>query len=135
MTKLLFTLIHYTWCLPQTLVAWIVRVFMKVDHKEKHGHAIVYNTCMKRASVSLGHKIYLCERDWNDEYLIKHEIGHYKQSLMVGWLYLLVIALPSVIWNVWGFERALKKNPEVSYYDYWTEHWADKLGGNLCYKQ
>ena len=129
MTKILFTLIHYTWFLPQTLVAWIVRLFVRVHSKEKYNNTTVYYTYMKRASVSLGHKIFLCQRDWHNSRIIKHEYGHYKQSLMLGWLYLIVIATPSMLWNVWGYPRALKKDITISYYDYWCESWADKLGG------
>lgn len=122
-------LIHWIWCLPQTLLALIYRMFLKVERKEKRGHAIIYYI-KNNIAVSLGHRIFIQAWRSNDEYLIKHEIGHYKQSLMLGCLYLLVIGLPSGIWNLWGFNRALKKNPNISYYDYWCEAWADKLGGN-----
>ena len=123
-------IVHWLWCLPQTIVALIYRMFVNVECKEKRGNAIIYFT-KNNIAVSLGHIIFIPKWCCNDEYLIKHELGHYKQSLMLGWLYLPVIAAPSMIWNVWGHKRALKKDPNISYYDYWCEHWADKLGGNV----
>lgn len=58
---------------------------------------------------------------------IKHEYGHTVQSKYLGWFYLLVIGLPSLIWaNCFNGYR--QKN-NVSYYDFYTEKWADKLGG------
>ena len=54
---------------------------------------------------------------------IMHEYGHCRQSQMLGWLYLIVVGLPSILHA--GFCRC--KNH--SYYDMWFERWADKLGG------
>lgn len=54
----------------------------------------------------------------------RHELGHTKQSRMLGWLYLPVVGLPSLLWAWWW-----KPTRGVSYYDFWTEKWADRLGG------
>lgn len=58
---------------------------------------------------------------------VKHEYGHTRQSKMLGPLYLLVIGLPSIIW-AGCFDKYREKN-NVSYYSFYTESWADKLGG------
>ena len=58
---------------------------------------------------------------------IRHEHGHSIQSKYLGWLYLLVIGLPSLIWCGCFEEYRVKHN--VSYYSFYTEKWADKLGG------
>lgn len=125
MKKLLFTLIHYTWCLPQTLIAWIVRLFVQVDYVETIDHTTVYYTRIKRSSASLGHKIFLCQRDWHNSRILRHEYGHYKQSLILGWFYILIIAIPSLIWNV-----IIQPITKKDYYSFYTEKWAEKLGGN-----
>ena len=52
-----------------------------------------------------------------------HEYGHCRQSAILGPLYLLAIGLPSLIW------AALYKPEKGNYYDFYTEKWADKLGG------
>ena len=60
------------------------------------------------------------------EKLIKHEYGHTIQSKYLGWLYLLIIGLPSLIWAN-CFEKYREKTGK-SYYSFYTEKWADKLG-------
>ena len=58
---------------------------------------------------------------------IKHEYGHSVQSHYLGWLYLPVIGLPSLIWCKCFEKYRVKRG--ISYYDFYTEKWADKLGG------
>ena len=71
---------------------------------------------------SLGPVIFVYTKYYAD--LIKHEYGHAKQSLYLGPLYLLVIGLPSLIWNL-----TYSESNKYSYYWFYTERWADKLGG------
>jgi hypothetical protein len=53
---------------------------------------------------------------------VRHEaIGHTAQSRMLGWLYLIVIGLPSFMRAAFFGYRC--------YYDFYTEKWADKLAG------
>ena len=57
---------------------------------------------------------------------IKHEYGHCNQSLLLGWIYLIIIGLPSTCLNL-----IARKNKWVysHYYDFYTESWANKWGG------
>jgi hypothetical protein len=75
--------------------------------------------------LSLGEYIFVKKNA--SEIYIMHEKGHTKQSYILGWLYLFVIGIPSIVWNVF-FEKYRKKN-KVDYYDFYTEKWADKLAG------
>jgi len=50
-------------------------------------------------------------------------MGHQKQSLYLGWLYLIIIGLPSVTGNL------LNRVIDFDYYKQPWEAWADKLGG------
>ena len=64
---------------------------------------------------------------FNDEEVVKHEQGHTKQSYILGWLYLLVIGLPSLIWaNCFG---KFRRKYGISYYAFYTEKTANILGG------
>ncbi len=61
--------------------------------------------------------------------VVKHEgIGHGTQSRYLGWFYLLVIGLPSIVWaSIYPCKRfPYSKN---GYYQFYTESWADKLAG------
>lgn len=54
----------------------------------------------------------------------KHEYGHTRQSLYLGPFYLFVVGIPSLLWAwYWNPSRG------GSYYSFFTEKWADKLGG------
>jgi len=121
--------LKFIWCLPQQLVALMLKLFVKTEasyHIHEKG-IVVHYTHMKCGSVSLGNQIFLCESSWDDEDIILHEYGHYRQSLILGWFYLLVIGLPSIIWN--SCFRGYRKKHKVSYYWFYTEAWANKLGG------
>lgn len=76
-------------------------------------------------SVSLGMFIFVT--NIKHEETIMHEYGHTRQSMLLGPLYLLVIGLPSFIWA--GCFDNYRSKHNKSYYDFYTESWADKLGG------
>ncbi len=58
---------------------------------------------------------------------IKHEYGHVRQSRMLGWLYLIVVGVPS-LWHAFWHDKLWLRHKE--YEHFWTERWADRLGGN-----
>ena len=68
--------------------------------------------------------IFLNKYAMNSDHTIKHEYGHTIQSKWLGWLYLLVIGLPSIIW---AFIHS-NFNAGKRYEDFYTEKWASKLG-------
>lgn len=121
--KVLKNILFWTWCLPQTLVGLIVKFIFK----GKRVDDVYYSFNSKLGSISLGKYIFLYENHLSDEYVRKHEYGHQIQSFILGPLYLLVIAVPSLIW-CGCFEKYRKKN-NISYYSFYTEKWANKLGG------
>ena len=84
---------------------------------------LCYASRMK-GGISLGR--YIIIRDVMKDYTgatERHELGHAKQSRMLGWFYLLVIGLPSLIWAAWW-----NRDRDCSYYSFYTERWADRLG-------
>jgi hypothetical protein len=106
----------YLWQLPQNLLGLAVVTFTRAEKKGD-----IYYTDEYRFGVSLGN--YIIFGGFFNSKDKKHEQGHQKQSLYLGWLYLLVIGLPSVIGNLLN---------RVIWFDYYKqpwEAWADKLGG------
>jgi hypothetical protein len=78
-------------------------------------------------SISLGKYLLISERNQYSPYVIKHEYGHQIQSFILGPLYLLLVALPSLIWAGCFKNYRIKHN--VGYYDVYPEKWANKLAG------
>ena len=120
----------YLWQLPQNLLGLLVILFTKAEKT----NPFYWRTSKHRFGVSLG--LYIIFGAVSDRYIpwrsVKHEQGHQKQSLYLGWLYLLIIGLPSAIGNI--YDRIAHKHwsyteSEKWYYSQPWEKWADKLGG------
>lgn len=121
MKKFLYTL----WELPQNLVGWFLRLILKGEQKKSIGGITVYFLESFSGGISLGNTILL---DSTDSHTVKHEYGHTIQSHYFGPFYLLVIGLPSIIWaGLYGTK--LFPYTKNGYYRFYTEKWADKLGG------
>lgn len=113
------------WTLPQNIIGFIGYMIFRKGYKYKYNDAFVIEVPNKYGSVSLGNFIFVSSA--TDETTIKHEYGHTLQSKKLGWLYLFIIGIPSIIWAS-CFEGYRKKH-NISYYAFYTERWANKLGG------
>lgn len=116
--------IWWVWQFPQNLIGWAMwEILFPSSHMTKtlKGVRIMYTYRMK-GGVSLGKWVFVDGRYYGNAYgskVIKHEYGHTVQSKILGWLYLIVIGLPSII------HAALHKSGD--YYHFYTEKWANKL--------
>ena len=120
--KIIKHIILWFWCFPQNLLGFLVKIVTRAERVGDH-----YRYENKSGSVSLGEYIFLAPYDWGDERVLAHEMGHRAQSRRLGWLYLPVIGLPSIIWrSCFGRYRVIHG---VGYYEFYTEKWANKLGG------
>lgn len=117
-------ILMYIWQLPQNLVGLVLRLIYK-GNDSMYEDAIVRRSTSMLGGISLGK--YIIVSQWSRENTIKHEYGHCRQSKMLGWLYLLVIGLPSIIWA--GMYGTIIKASKNGYYKFYTEKWADNLGG------
>ncbi len=127
------------WGLPQTLLGLVLfLIHRRAPHRDYHG-AIVTTWSLK-SSVSLGMFVFVTDEPYfyeklKDDYtkedlaarLLVHEYGHTIQSLILGPLYLIVMGIPSTLW---GFLPccARKRRNGVSYFSFFTEAWANRLG-------
>ena len=115
------------WQLPQNLLGFIVGCFLKGKRRlpglpgiPKVIHFVGARNMY--GGVSLGNFVYL--RPPVYEKMVRHEYGHCLQSRLLGPFYLLVIGLPSLIWALWWHPGR-----SVDYYSFYTERWAERLGG------
>ena len=122
----------WIWQMPQILLGYLLRLFYPASFTlEKDEVKVVFSDRM-HGGISLGTTVIVHSHVyvWNDYPLdtltIRHELGHCKQSRILGWFYLLVIGLPS-IFHAW-FYKYDPHDPN-KYYRWYTEAWADKLAG------
>ena len=123
------------WQLPQNIAGLVVKKIYNGKPYITYKDVNVYTWSRNDGSgVSLGEHIFVpfeFEKKnpecFEVQQYIKHEYGHCVQSKYFGWLYLFVIALPSLIWA--GCFEKYRQRTGKSYYWFPTEKWADKLGG------
>lgn len=113
----------FVWQLPQNLLGLLFLLILRPDRKEQAG-LVFYHSPRMRGKISLGD--YIIVGDHYTDRDLAHEDGHRLQSLLLGWLYLIIIGIPSLAWaTLYG--RAIKATPG-GYYRFYTEKWADQLG-------
>lgn len=128
----------WIWQLPQNIVGLITLLIM--GHEKaitaKNGNKVYFSNRMS-GGISLGKysiiskyyiRSHMTDKAILDLDVTRHEaLGHGTQSRYLGPLYLPVVGLQSIIWaGLYGVVIPYTKN---GYYKFWTESWADKLGG------
>ena len=125
--NLLTAVLLQIWQLPQNLVGLVFGWFLK--GKERHPNLqevprnirFISGTNM-HGGISLGNFVYFRKPAYDR--LLRHESGHCRQSRLLGPFYLIVIGLPSLLWALWWHPGR-----PVPYSWFYTERWADRLGG------
>ncbi len=116
----------FFWELPQLIAGYIFYLLLqkktirKIDYKGVH----IFMLNGFKGAISLSWFIFVSSLMYDGK-IIAHEYGHSLQSLYLGWLYLPLVGLPSmvrsIIWNKYGLDRE-------RYFNAFPEKWADKLG-------
>lgn len=114
----------FIWQLPQNIVGMVAVLVLHAGYNG--GFKVFVHYKRNLSSVSLGNIVIVKYSQLKDK-VIKHEQGHQKQSLYLGWLYLIVIGLPSAVGNLLFRIRWVWKH--FDYYRQPWEAWADSLGG------
>jgi hypothetical protein len=104
----------------------------RIVHVEVEDGRLVVES--KGTGISLGHIVFWSRENsrWHDLDVRNraHELGHTRQSRMLGWLYLPVVGLPSISRAAYALVyRELTGRQWTRYYDGYPENWADRLGG------
>ena len=125
------------WQLPQSVIGTIVQyvyMHMKGDKVQvgmplMNSHpqyliAAVFSSRMQ-GGLSLGDTITLPYSSTltTPRSVMRHEKGHCIQSMLLGWFYLPIIGLSSILWASWH----TLTNSKRDYNSFWTERWAEKL--------
>ena len=135
--KIIKSALFYIWQFTYALIQNIMGLIMYLSYKSKgaesewyHNALVTYIDKKNFGGVSLGMFIFINkfrEGDWRHDTRI-HEYGHTVQSLILGPLWLFVIALPSIIWCNAPVFRKMRKEKGVSYYNAYCEGWSNVCG-------
>ena len=127
--RIVFYLLQFTWGSTVNLAGLLVFLCCRRRrfHSKKFRNAIV--TCLPgdRGGLSLGIFIFLSVRNAQESSrLCAHEYGHTVQCLLLGPLYWVVVAIPSVLW--YHFFAAYRKKRGIPYDALFCERWATAWG-------
>ena len=122
--------INYVWQLPQNLLGMLYKDCISDNIITRvNCDATDYECYLTRngGGVTLGRYIFVNQNYTDLSNVILHEIGHTKQSRILGPLYLIIIGIPSISWA--GLRRLIPALKKINYYQFYTENWANKLMG------
>lgn len=129
----LYYIIQWSWGILQNIAGLLVFLYLYIKNPKRdmtifHA-AVVCDWDNEIDCMGLGMFVFMAEynKQTNKEILV-HEYGHTIQSLILGPLYLLVIALPSLIWAKNKALQKYRKENNKSYYWLYCEKWANRLG-------
>ena len=136
-TILLSTLVQWTWGLPQNLLGFIIfLICVRKPHRRFRTSIVTYWDRPDSLGCGMfvflsnqkpaGYSVAMGEKFQHD--ILVHEYGHIVQSLILGPLFLPVIGVPSFIWASLPVFEKLRERKGLSYYWFYCEKWATKLG-------
>lgn len=137
MKRVVFVVSALTWELPQSVLALVVFLWLKLTGRKLvriYGNTpgvVAFRVLSWGRGVSLGRFVYISDHFLTHK-VVMHEYGHSLQSRILGPLYLFVVGLPSITQNILGIvlSKGFKRDGYAKrYYQRFPEDWADKLGG------
>lgn len=135
--KIVKAVLFYIWQFTYALAQNIIGLIMLAIYKSKgaksewyHNALITYIDKKNFGGVSLGMFIFINQkREGDNLHDTKiHEYGHTVQSLILGPVWLFVIAIPSMIWCNTPYFVKMRKEKNVSYYRAYCEGWSNVCG-------
>lgn len=134
-TRILYYFLQFTWGILQNIMGafvWIFLMILNPKRKVEVFHGAIVTEMKSVGSMGLGMFVFFAHGGRRDEPNAKsHEFGHTVQSIILGPLFLFVIALPSVLWaGLPVFEKRRKAHNKL-YVDFYPEKWANHLGKKI----
>lgn len=114
---------------PQNLIGYVFfKIYTTMYKRPYYLYRDAYIVHVKGSwgAISLSRYIFADDNYYQSK-MIRHEYGHTIQSKVLMPLYVPIIGLPSLIWN--RFFKRYRKKRKKSYYSFYTESWANRLGG------
>jgi len=125
--KKLITFFLLIWQLPQIVIGLILLLKLSlskgITHRDTYHHKYIFFGPQCPTGLSLG--IFVFVQSSTTKAIIRHELGHCKQSEILGPLYLLIVGIPSVTMNLLSQHNERFRS---RYFQRFPENWADRLG-------
>ena len=130
--RFLFYFVQWTWGLPVNIIggiAFLICTKIRKRRWQHFGYAYMVYLPWNAGGLSMGLFIFMKDQHSSKKWTYNtriHEYGHTWQCLLLGPLYYIVVAIPSMIWcNLLGGYR---KKHNISYYKLYCEGWANAFG-------
>ena len=120
-------ILQWTWGILQNIAG--LAVFL-VNIRKRH---YFYKGCVvtewsnPAMSMGLGMFVFLGKNSVDDDDVLAHEYGHTIQSVILGPLFIFVIAFPSLFWANSHKMEKYRKRKGMSYYRFYPERWANHI--------
>lgn len=135
----IYWLLQFSWGIDQNVIGlfWVMILLIRNPQRERmfyHG-AFVIDWDDPISCMGLGMFIFI--HDFSDPQLkpiLRHEYGHTIQSLLLGPLFLFVIALPSLLWARNKNFIQYRQKHHIAYDWLYCERWANHLANKILKK-
>lgn len=114
---------------PQNIIGYFFFKMYTTKYQRPYYHyrdAYVIHVSGNWGAISLSRFIFADDHYYKSK-LIRHEYGHTIQSKLLMILYLPIIGFPSLAWN--RLFKKYRQRKKKNYYSFYTEAWANRLGG------
>ncbi len=134
LNHILYTIIQFTWGLPQNLaglLVFLVCFLINPKRKIEYFHGAVVSYWKFGSSMTLGMFIFFGHWVHEERYaqsILVHEYGHTIQSLILGPLFSPVVGFPSSMWAHIPIFEKWRGQGRYSYFDLYCEKWANYEG-------
>jgi len=132
---IVYTFLQFTWGIIQNFFGVLILIGLTVkDPSRKHFyyHGALVTEWKLEFSCGCGMFIFYGHKKAKDaSEVLVHEYGHTLQSIVLGLLFMFVIAIPSMTWAFVPKFVELRKNKNIKYTDFYCEKWANVWGEKI----
>lgn len=129
---IIYTLLQLTWGFIQNALGIFILIILTIiNPKRKHFlyHGAIVSEWKFPFSCGCGMFIYYGHKGAKDaDAVLVHEYGHTLQSIVLGPLFMFVIAIPSITWAFVPCFVKMRKEKNIKYVDFYPEKWANAWG-------